>query len=234
MIALFSILSLLTACTEKQGSSSIDSAKSASDKPSTNIEGQPKNNSTGEELRKEKNILFFGTSLTAGYGLTVNEAFPALIQHKINEAKLPYQVINAGLSGETSAAGNTRIDWLLKQPIDILVLELGANDGLRGLPLKETKQNLQQIIDKVRKKNPEVKIVLAGMQIPPSMGADYAAEFKSLFPELARKNDLVLVPFLLQGVGGVPKLNQGDGIHPTAEGQKILAENVWAQLKSVL
>ena len=234
MIALFSILSLLTACTEKQGSSSIDSAKSASDKPSTNIEGQPKNNSTGEELRKEKNILFFGTSLTAGYGLTVNEAFPALIQHKINEAKLPYQVINAGLSGETSAAGNTRIDWLLKQPIDILVLELGANDGLRGLPLKETKQNLQQIIDKVRKKNPEVKIVLAGMQIPPSMGADYATEFKSLFPELARKNDLVLVPFLLQGVGGVPKLNQGDGIHPTAEGQKILAENVWAQLKSVL
>lgn len=234
MIALFSILSLLTACTEKQGSSSIDSAKSASDKPSTNIEGQPKNNSTGEELRKEKNILFFGTSLTAGYGLTVNEAFPALIQHKINEAKLPYQVINAGLSGETSAAGNTRIDWLLKQPIDILVLELGANDGLRGLPLKETKQNLQQIIDKVRKKNPEVKIVLAGMQIPPSMGADYAAEFKSLFPELARKNDLVLVPFLLQGVGGVPKLNQGDGIHPTSEGQKILAENVWAQLKSVL
>lgn len=234
MIALFSILSLLTACTEKQGSSSIDSAKSASDKPSTNIEGQPKNNSTGEELRKEKNILFFGTSLTAGYGLTVNEAFPALIQHKINEAKLPYQVINAGLSGETSAAGNTRIDWLLKQPIDILVLELGANDGLRGLPLKETKHNLQQIIDKVRKKNPEVKIVLAGMQIPPSMGADYAAEFKSLFPELARKNDLVLVPFLLQGVGGVPKLNQGDGIHPTAEGQKILAENVWAQLKSVL
>lgn len=234
MIVLFSMMSLLTACTEKQGSSSADSAKSASDQPSKNIEGQSKNDSTGEELRKEKNILFFGTSLTAGYGLTVNEAFPALIQHKINEAKLPYQVINAGLSGETSAAGNTRIDWLLKQPIDILVLELGANDGLRGLPLKETKQNLQQIIDKVRKKNPEVKIVLAGMQIPPSMGADYAAEFKSLFPELARKNDLVLVPFLLQGVGGIPKLNQGDGIHPTAEGQKILAENVWAQLKPIL
>ncbi|WP_255607003.1 arylesterase [Pedobacter polysacchareus] len=234
LIALFSIMSLLTACTEKQGSSSADPAKSASDKPSTNVEGQQKNSSTAKELTKEKNILFFGTSLTAGYGLTVNEAFPALIQEKINEAKLPYKVINAGLSGETSAAGNTRIDWLLKQPIAILVLELGANDGLRGLPLKETKRNLQQIIDKVRKKNPEVKIVLAGMQIPPSMGADYATEFKSLFPELARKNDLVLVPFLLQGVGGVPKLNQGDGIHPTAEGQKLLAENVWLQLKPIL
>ncbi|WGQ10271.1 arylesterase [Pedobacter gandavensis] len=234
LIALFSIMSLLTACTEKQGSSSADPAKSASDKPSTNVEGQQKNSSTAKELTKEKNILFFGTSLTAGYGLTVNEAFPALIQEKINEAKLPYKVINAGLSGETSAAGNTRIDWLLKQPIAILVLELGANDGLRGLPLKETKRNLQQIIDKVRKKNPEVKIVLAGMQIPPSMGGDYATEFKSLFPELARKNDLVLVPFLLQGVGGVPKLNQGDGIHPTAEGQKLLAENVWLQLKPIL
>lgn len=233
-IALFSIMSLLTTCTENQGSSSAEAAKSASDQPSTNVEGQQKSSGTEKDLTKEKNILFFGTSLTAGYGLTIDEAFPALIQRKINDAKLPYKVINAGLSGETSAAGNTRIDWLLKQPIAILVLELGANDGLRGLPLKETKRNLQQIIDKVRKKNPEVKIVLAGMQIPPSMGADYATEFKSLFPELARKNDLVLVPFLLQGVGGVPKLNQGDGIHPTAEGQKILAENVWLQLKPIL
>lgn len=231
---LFSVMTLWTACTGKQASTSADPAKPTPNNPTTNVEGQQENSNTEKGLTNEKTILFFGTSLTAGYGLTVDEAFPALIQKKVNEAKFPYKVINAGLSGETSAAGNTRIDWLLKQPMAVFVLELGANDGLRGLPLKETKSNLQQIIDKVRKKNAGVKIVLAGMQIPPSMGADYAAEFKSLFPELARKNDLVLVPFLLQGVGGVPKLNQGDGIHPTAEGQKILAENVWAQLKTIL
>ncbi|MBC8985203.1 arylesterase [Pedobacter sp. N36a] len=228
-------MSVFSACTGKQGSSATDQGKTEPNKAMESTEVKPENNKATEKaLAEEKTILFFGTSLTAGYGLAVNEAFPALIQQKIVEAKLPYKVINAGLSGETSAAGNSRIDWLLKQPVDLLVLELGANDGLRGLPLKETKNNLQQIIDKVRKKNPEVKIVLAGMQIPPSMGTDYAKEFKSLFPELARKNDLVLVPFLLQGVGGVPKLNQGDGIHPTAEGQKILADNVWAALKPIL
>lgn len=236
LIYMFSIMSAFSACTEKQGSSAIDQGKTEPNKAMESTEVKPESSVAASEksVGKEKTILFFGTSLTAGYGLTVDEAFPALIQQKIKEAKLPYKVINAGLSGETSAAGNSRIDWLLKQPVDLLVLELGANDGLRGLPLKETKNNLQQIIDKVRKKNPKVKIVLAGMQIPPSMGTDYAKEFKSLFPELARKNDLVLVPFLLQGVGGVPKLNQGDGIHPTAEGQKILAANVWAALKPIL
>lgn len=235
LIYMFSIMSVFSACTGKQGSSATEQGKTEPNKAMESTEVKSENNKAAEKtLAEEKTILFFGTSLTAGYGLAVDEAFPALIQQKINEAKLPYKVINAGLSGETSAAGNSRIDWLLKQPVDLLVLELGANDGLRGLPLKETKNNLQQIIDKVRKKNPEVKIVLAGMQIPPSMGTDYAKEFKSLFPELARKNDLVLVPFLLQGVGGVPKLNQGDGIHPTAEGQKILADNVWAALKPIL
>jgi acyl-CoA thioesterase-1 len=173
-------------------------------------------------------------SLTGGVGLEVISAVPAVINNTLDSLKLPYKVVNAGLSGETSAAGKTRIDWLLKQPFDIIVLELGANDGLRGLPLADTKENLQQITDKVKKKYPQVRFVLAGMQIPPSMGAEYAEEFKSIFPALAKKNNMVLVPFLLQGVGGVPKLNQKDGIHPTVEGQKILAENVWAHLKGLL
>ncbi|WP_316748364.1 arylesterase [Pedobacter gandavensis] len=231
LMFMFSAMAILTSCTGKQGTvATTENPKQDSNKPTE----KEKARTTENSKTKEKTILFFGTSLTAGYGLQINEAYPALIQEKIKEAKLHYKVINAGLSGETTAAGNTRIDWLLKQPIDILVLELGANDGLRGIPLSDTRNNLQQITDKVRKKYPEVKIVLAGMQIPPSMGAKYANEFKSLFPELARKNDMILVPFLLQGVGGVLKLNQKDGIHPTAAGQKILAKNVWEKLKPIL
>ncbi|WP_231625557.1 arylesterase [Pedobacter sp. R20-19] len=183
---------------------------------------------------KVKNILFFGTSLTAGYGLDPTEAYPALIQNRIDSLKMPYKVINGGLSGETSAAGKSRISWLLKQPIDVFVLELGANDGLRGLPVAQTTKNLQSIIDSVKTKYPNVKMVMAGMQVPPNMGAKYAEDFKNIFPNLAKKNDMALVPFLLDKVGGVPKLNQEDGIHPTAEGDKILAENVWVILKDVI
>ena len=183
---------------------------------------------------KQKNILFFGTSLTAGYGLDPTEAYPALIQNRIDSLKMPYNVINGGLSGETSAGGKGRIDWLLKQPVDIFVLELGANDGLRGLPVAQTIKNLQAIIDRVKAKYPDAKMVLAGMQVPPNMGAKYASDFKNMFPELAKKNQMALIPFLLDKVGGVPKLNQADGIHPTAEGDKILAENVWVVLKGLL
>lgn len=182
----------------------------------------------------QKNILFFGTSLTAGYGLDPTEAYPALIQNRIDSLKMPYNVINGGLSGETSAGGKARIDWLLKQRVDIFVLELGANDGLRGLPVAQTTKNLQAIIDRVKAKYPDAKMVLAGMQVPPNMGAKYAADFKNMFPELAKKNQMALIPFLLDKVGGVPKLNQADGIHPTAEGDKILAENVWVVLKGLL
>lgn len=183
---------------------------------------------------KQKNILFFGTSLTAGYGLDPTEAYPALIQNRIDSLKMPYNVINGGLSGETSAGGKARVDWLLKQHVDIFVLELGANDGLRGLPVAQTTKNLQAIIDKVKAKYPDVKMVLAGMQVPPNMGSKYAADFKNMFPALAKKNKMALIPFLLDKVGGVPKLNQADGIHPTAEGDKILAENVWVVLKDLL
>lgn len=181
-----------------------------------------------------KNILFFGTSLTAGYGLDPTEAYPALIQNRIDSLKLQYKVINGGLSGETSAAGKARIEWLLKQPVDIFVLELGANDGLRGLPVSETTKNLQDIIDQVKSKYPHANMVLAGMQVPPNMGAKYAADFKNMFPALATKNKMLLIPFLLDKVGGIPKLNQADGIHPTAEGDKILAENVWVAIKDLL
>lgn len=187
-----------------------------------------------DQKSNTKNILFFGTSLTAGLGLDPSEAYPALIQNRIDSLKLPYHVINAGLSGETSAAGKSRIDWLLKQKIDVFVLELGANDGLRGIAVTETAKNLQAIIDAVKNKYPEVKMVMAGMQVPPNMGSTYANDFKEMFPKLAEKNNMVLIPFLLDKVGGVPKLNQPDGIHPTAEGDKILAENVWVKLKEVL
>lgn len=187
------------------------------------------------EVKPEiQNILFFGTSLTAGYGLDPAEAYPSLIQKKIDSLDLPYKVVNGGLSGETSAAGKSRIDWLLKQPISIFVLELGANDGLRGLSVTETSANLQTVIDKVRAKYPKVKMVMAGMQMPPNMGAKYTSDFKAVFSRLAAKNNMAYVPFLLEGVGGIAKLNQEDGIHPTAEGQKILAENVWAKLKDEL
>ena len=183
---------------------------------------------------KVKTILFFGNSLTAGYGVDPSEAFPALIQNKIDSLQLKYKVINGGVSGETSSGGNGRVDWILRQPVDIFVLELGGNDGLRGIPLTETKKNLQAIIDKVKAKYPGAKLVLAGMQIPPNMGQQYAIAFTNLYPELAAKNNITLIPFLLQGVGGEAKLNQQDGIHPTPEGHKIVAENVWNILKDDL
>jgi acyl-CoA thioesterase I len=189
---------------------------------------------SSETIAIKKTIVFFGNSLTAGYGISPSEAFPALIQNKIDSLNLPYKVINAGVSGETSSGGNSRIDWILRQPLDIFILELGANDGLRGIPISETKKNLQSIIDKVKAKNSEVILVLAGMQIPPNMGHQYATEFRNIYSELANKNKMALIPFLLEGVGGEVKLNQQDGIHPTAEGHRIVAENVWRELKNVL
>ncbi len=188
-----------------------------------------------KENTKTKTILIFGDSLTAGYGLEdVNDAFPALIQNKVDSLSLNYTIINSGVSGETTAGGKSRIDWVLNQPIDVFILELGANDGLRGIPLTETRQNLQAIIDAVLEKNADAKIILAGMQLPPNMGPEYITEFKTIFPDLAKKNELYLIPFLLKDVGGIAELNQDDGIHPTEEGHKILAKNVWEVLEKVL
>ncbi|MGB5819899.1 MAG: arylesterase [Saonia sp.] len=181
-----------------------------------------------------KVILFFGDSLTAGYGLDPGEAFPAFIQATLDSLQLDYTVVNSGLSGETTAGGKNRLSWVLNQKADIFVLELGANDGLRGVPLSETRANLQFIIDAVRSKNPDTAIILAGMQIPPNMGQAYTTEFRTIFPDLAEKNNIPLIPFLLENVGGIPELNQEDGIHPTVEGHKIVAKNVWAVLKDVV
>jgi len=186
------------------------------------------------EAENSKTILFFGDSITAGYGLETDEAFPNLIQQRLDSLGYGYTVINAGLSGETTAGGLNRIDWVLKQNVEIFVLELGANDGLRGVPLAETRSNLNKIVDYVQDKNSETKIILAGMQIPPNLGADYTTEFRNLFPELAEKENIYLIPFILDGVAGDPELNQQDGIHPTAEAQPILAENIWETLEPLL
>jgi len=182
----------------------------------------------------QKVILFFGNSLTAGLGLDQNQAFPNLIQKKILETGKNFRVINAGLSGETSAGGLDRIDWVLNQAVDIFVLELGANDGLRGLPLESTRSNLQGIIEKVKEKYPEVKIIIAGMMVPPNMGEEYSNEFVKVFPDLARNNRVSLIPFLLDEVAGNPDLNLADGIHPNIEGHHIVAGTIWKVLKPLL
>lgn len=181
-----------------------------------------------------RSIVVLGDSLAAGYGLDLSEAFPALLQRKISEARLNGSVINAGISGDTTAGGLRRIDWVLKRRVDVLVLELGGNDGLRGIPVGVTRTNLQSIIDRTRQKYPDARIVVAGMQMPPNMGAEYTAAFEKIFPELAKANNAALVPFLLDGVGGRPELNLPDLIHPTAEGHKIVAENVWKALRPLL
>ena len=183
-----------------------------------------------------KTILFFGDSLTAGYGLddSATEAFPGLIQKKITAAKLPYRVINAGSSGETTAGGLRRIDWILRTPVDVFILELGGNDGLRGLSPAVAAKNLQGIIDKVRAKNPSARIVIAGMTMPTSMGDAYVREFAAVFPALAQSNNATLIPFLLEGVGGRPDLNLPDGFHPNVAGHKIVADVVWKTLQPLL
>lgn len=181
-----------------------------------------------------RTVLILGDSLAAGYGLESEQSFPALLQSKVDRAGLPYTVVNAGVSGDTTAGGVRRIDWLLRRPVHVLVIELGGNDGLRGIQPSETRTNLQMIIVKARDKYPLIRIVLAGMQMPPNMGAAFTGAFQRIYPDLAREHRAALVPFLLEGVGGVETLNQADRIHPTAEGQQILAANVWKVLEPVL
>jgi acyl-CoA thioesterase-1 len=180
--------------------------------------------------------VFFGDSLTAGYGLAdpSTQSYPALIQRKIEAQHLPWRVVNAGLSGETSAGGVRRVDWVLRQGVDLFVLELGANDGLRGTATEVTKANLQVIIDRVRATYPQAKIVLAGMRMPASMGPEYDEAFRSIYPALAKKNRVTLIPFLLEGVAGQPDFNQPDGMHPTAAGDVIVADLVWKFLRPLL
>jgi acyl-CoA thioesterase-1 len=181
-----------------------------------------------------KTVVVLGDSIAAGAGVDPSEAYPALLQEKIDAAGLNFTVVNAGVSGDTSADGLNRINWLLKRKIDVLILELGGNDGLRGVPAGTTETNLQAIINRVKQKYPRAQFVIAGMQMPPNMGNAYTSAFRHIFPTLAEKNHAALVPFLLEGVGGDPRLNQPDHIHPTAEGHRIVAENVWKVLKPVL
>lgn len=179
-------------------------------------------------------VVVLGNSIAAGYGIQQEQAFPALLQQRIDSLGWPFEVVNGGLSGETTAGGLRRVDWLLRRPVDVLIIELGGNDGLRGIPVEVTRQNLQGIIDKTREQQPQAEIILAGMQLPPNLGQTYTTRFRELYPTLARENDVALIPFVLERVGGVRELNQPDGIHPTAAGQRLIAENVWEVLEPIL
>ena len=222
MFRYFILIALLFSCGNEASKGSIEANKEASIVETNNEE---------TNTSKAKTIVFFGDSLTAGYGLDdSNDAYPSLIQSKIDSLNLNYTVVNSGVSGETTSGGRSRIGWVLNQQVDVFVLELGANDGLRGITLSETRQNLQAIIDAVKLKFPESTIILAGMQLPPNLGQDYTTEFRNIFNELAANNSLAIIPFLLKDVGGIPELNLEDGIHPNVEGQKIVANNVWEVL----
>ncbi|WP_233256688.1 arylesterase [Opitutus sp. ER46] len=181
-------------------------------------------------------IIFFGDSLTAGYGLDNPgvEAYPALVQQKLDESGVRWRAVNAGLSGETSAGGLRRVDWILRQPCQVFVLALGANDGLRGVDPAVTQANLTQILQRVRARNPTARVIVAGMEMPPGMGQAYIDRYRAIFPAVARDADAVLLPFLLEGVAGHPDLNQADGIHPTAAGHRLVAETVWKTLRPLL
>jgi acyl-CoA thioesterase-1 len=201
----------------------------AEERPQT-AGGAPARPAEGERGR----VVFLGTSLTAGLGLDPGQAYPALIQRKIDAAGLPFEAVNAGVSGETSAGARRRIDWLLRQPVSVLVIETGANDGLRGLEVDSLRANIQAIIDEARKLSPPPAIVLVGMRAPPNLGFAYTRRFQGVYADLAEANDVPLVPFLLDGVAGKAALNQADMIHPTAEGQRLMAERVWEVLEPVL
>ena len=175
-----------------------------------------------------------GTSLTAGLGLDPEEAYPALLQRKADSLGLEFDIVNAGLSGETSAGALRRMDWLLRGPADVVVIETGANDGLRGLNVDSTRANIVAIIGKVKAAHPSARILLAQMEAPPNLGAKYTAAFRAMYQDVAKEQGVGLMPFLLEGVAGVTRLNQGDGIHPNEEGEMIVASNVWAALEPVL
>lgn len=223
-ITLFATVMLLTSCKDQTNvpTPSTESKSQSTQEPVAALESQ------------KKVLLFYGNSLTAGYGLEEQESFPSLIQDRVDSLELDYQVVNAGLSGETTSGGLQRLDWVLRQSVDIFALELGANDMLRGLPLEQTRDNLANIIDGVRAKYPEVTIVLLEMLAAPNMGVDYQRDFKQIYTELAQEKSVQLVPFFLEGVAGNPKLLLPDGKHPNADGQKIVAENIWSALKPIL
>lgn len=224
LVPLFLLVSLLTACKDKQASEPV---------VAKNATNQTKEAPISTKSSK-KTILCFGNSLTAGHGLEEKDAWPFLLQQRIDSLGLPYTVANAGLSGDISSGGLARLDWVLKQKIDVFFLELGANDMLRGLDVTKTKENLDAILAKVRTKNPGIPIIIAGMLAPPNMGADYEQAFNKIFPTLSQKYDAKLIPFFLKDVAGIKALNNADGIHPNAEGSKIVLEHVWGVMEGIV
>lgn len=230
-VLLFGVLLIFGCRSESPDTDAAEPPIAQPDRGDTALTPPPANAEESDEAL----VLVLGNSIAAGYGLGEEQAFPALLQEKIDSLGWSARVVNAGVSGETTAGGRNRIDWLLNQyHVDILLIELGGNDGLRGIDPEATKRNLQQIIDKTQARYPEARIVLAGMQIPPNLGQDYTERFRRIYSEIAEEKEVELIPFLLEGVGGVPRLNQGDGIHPTAEGQRVVTENVWDVLRPVL
>jgi acyl-CoA thioesterase I len=208
-------------------------------KSTTKPAGSPESPAAGAEsasgaLDARRTILFLGTSLTAGLGLDPDSAYPQQIQRKIDAGALPYQVVNAGVSGETSAGLLRRLDWVLRRPADVVVVETGANDGLRGLPVSATRSTIGQVLDRIRRERPTATVLLVQMEAPPNLGQEYTSAFHAMFPELAREHGVTLMPFLLAGVAGDSRLNQGDGVHPNNDGERIVANNVWRALQLVL
>jgi acyl-CoA thioesterase-1 len=236
-IALWVLFILGSSCS---GGSSVDSRQRsaasserppAAEVPALRAPTHPPAAGTGAS---RKTILFVGTSITAGFGLEPDSAFPQLIDRKLDSLRLPYDAVNAGVSGETSAGLLRRIDWLLREPFDVVVIETGANDGLRGAPVATVRANIEQIVDRIKSSRPDAAILLVQMEALPNLGENYTSEFRAMFPELARRSDLTLLPFLLDGVAGHRELNQPDGIHPNMAGEHIVAENMWRALRPIL
>ncbi len=201
---------------------------------SENTESSRATESEIVEVSDDKLILFFGNSLTAGYGIEAEDAFPGLVAQRIDSLGLEYSVINGGLSGETTASGLSRLEWFLEEEPHVFVLELGANDGLRGIDLSETRKNLKAIINAVKEKYPTTNIILAGMQIPPNMGQAYTREFQAMYPAIAAEENVDLIPFLLEDVAGDPDLNLPDGIHPTEAGHKLVFQTIWPYIQKYI
>jgi acyl-CoA thioesterase-1 len=195
-------------------------------------DARPAQSATPAPVASAPRIVVLGDSLTAGLGLPIDRAYPALLRERLKQEGLNYEVVNAGVSGDTSAGGLSRLDWALSGDVRVLIVALGGNDALRGLPIDELKQNLSTIIERAQARH--ITVILAGMEAPPNFGRDYIVAFHKVYPALAQQYHVALVPFLLQGVAGIDRLNQRDGIHPTAEGARIVADNVWAALKPIV
>ncbi|MDX1495274.1 MAG: arylesterase [Longimicrobiales bacterium] len=237
MKALLSLLAtfVLSACTAGSDAVPADTGGTADSTMVVPSEARVPSPESGARGSEGPRVVFLGTSLTAGMGLEGDEAgYVEVLDAMADSLGMPFQAVNAGVSGETSAGGLRRLDWVLREPMDVLVLELGANDGLRGQDPQALRSNLEAIIDGTRTRYPDARIVLAGMEAPPNLGPRYTEAFREVFPQVARDRDAVLVPFLLEGVAGVPKLNQEDRIHPTAEGHRRIARTVWPYLEPLL